>query len=156
MEPGFRVTGAVCASANLAGCDTAFTLFGETTDGLLGDFDLSGVLDIPDIDMLSAAIRGGDTDSKWDVNMDGSVNEDDHTFWISDLKKTVHGDTDFNFMVDFSDFLKHSAAFGSAGPNGWGDGNFDTDIDVDFADFLKLSGNFRRFGRGRSYGTGSP
>jgi hypothetical protein len=142
IEPGFRVTSSVCASANLAGCDTAFTLFGETTGGLLGDFDVSGMLDIPDIDMLAGAIRSGDTDAKWDVNMDGSVNDDDHTFWIANLKKTLPGDTDLNFTVDFTDFLKLSGSFGNPGTNGWANGNFDTDIDVDFADFLKLSGNF--------------
>ena len=142
-EPGWRVTSAICASANLAGCDAAFSWFGaESTGGLFGDFDMSGVLDIPDIDLLAGAIRDNATDSKWDVNGDGSLTDDDHAFWISDLKKTLPGDTDFNFKVEFADFLTLSGAFGSPGPNGWGLGNFDTDTDVDFADFLKLSGNF--------------
>lgn len=121
--------------------NAAFALLGEfDSSGLLGDFDLSGALDVPDIDLLAAAIRSNDTDSKWDVDGNGSVTDADHAFWISNLKGTRPGDTDLDSDVDFGDFLKLSAAFGNDG--GWGNGNSDTDTDVDFADFLQLSANF--------------
>ena len=138
-EPGFRVTASTCASAGLAGCDAAFTLIG-TQDSLFGDFDNSGFLDIPDIDMLAAAIRSGDTDLMWDVNQDGSVTDADHQFWVTDVKKTLPGDANLDFSVAFNDFLQLSRGFGL--PGGWGEGNFGTDEEVGFADFLALSRNF--------------
>ena len=108
----------------------------ETT-GLIGDFDGDELLTAADIDLLSAAVGGGDI--TFDLDADGAVNEADRVVWTG-LAGTLFGDADLNGTVEFADFLALSSAFGTAG--GWADGDFDGSGDVQFADFLQLSANF--------------
>lgn len=109
-------------------------------DGLLGDFDLSGTLDAPDIDLLSDAVNQGLHPLSFDVTADNLVNDSDRELWVEDLAGTFFGDADLNGAVDFSDFLVQSGNFNLAG--GWADGDFDGDGLIQFGDFLLLSMNF--------------
>lgn len=122
--------------------DAAFSLFGEMLV-LTGDFDLNGVLEAADIDLLSAAVRANSTDTLYDLNQDGVVSPDDHQFWVDELKGVLVGDADMNLEVAFIDFLGLANNFGQNG--GWAEGNFDTNESVDFIDFLALANNFGSF-----------
>ena len=107
---------------------------------LEGDFNRDRQVDAADIDALSEQIRSMGTDELYDVNGDGLVDMDDHTFWVEDLKGILHGDANMNGVVEFEDFLALSGAFETDG--GWAGGDFDGSGLTDFDDFLTLSGNF--------------
>ncbi len=96
------------------------------------------VFDVADIDDLTAAI--GDFDFSYDMNEDGIVTFEDRDSLVSDVFRTVPGDTDLDQDVDFADFLALSSAFGADG--GWGEGDFDGNGSIEFADFLAQSANF--------------
>lgn len=62
---------------------------------------------------------------------------------------SLHGDTDLNGKVDFSDFLLLSGNFGKSilgSQGGWSQGDFSCNGTVEFADFLLLSANFGKSG----------
>lgn len=121
--------------------DMSFEVFGNRlVELLLGDFDLSGVLDVGDIDLLSASIRGGTEDLTFDLNGDGVVDAADRSNWIGEIFGTLPGDADLNRTVDFTDFLRLSQNFAKQG--NWGAGDFSGNGNVAFEDFLALSQNF--------------
>jgi hypothetical protein len=112
----------------------------------IGDFDANDVLDVGDVDLLTARILGGYIRDWWlpaamfDVNDDSTINALDLQTWVTDLKQTHFGDADLNGTVDFPDFVSLANHFGQAG--GWGDGDFDLSGDVQFPDFVILANNF--------------
>ena len=59
----------------------------------------------------------------------------------SDCMEPIVGDANLDGEVDFQDFLKLSANFGSI-DQVWGDGDFNSDTEVNFSDFLVLSENY--------------
>ena len=85
-----------------------FQLVAETA-GDPCDFDGSGSLDIADVEILTAAIAGGDMDAKFDVNSDGSVNAADQKFFVEDASKmnsylgdgNLDGEFNTNDLVGF-------------------------------------------------------
>lgn len=77
---------------------------------LQGDFNADGLLTAVDIDALSAAVRGGDTARRYDVNVDGLVNGDDRVYWVEQLKQTYFGDADLDGVFDSNDFIAVFAA----------------------------------------------
>lgn len=107
---------------------------------ILGDLDDDGLLTAADIDQLSAALRANSSDERFDLDTNGSVNEDDLSHMIANIFGTRLGDANLNGTVDFPDFLALSADFGNSG--GWAEGDFDGNGQVEFPDFLALSGNF--------------
>ena len=105
-----------------------------------GDLNQDNHVDASDIDFLFARIRDADDDEQLDLNNDDRVDSEDVDHLITEILGTVAGDTDLNGKVEFADFLRLSAAFGSAG--GFADGNFDGDEVIQFPDFLILASNF--------------
>ena len=105
-----------------------------------GDLDGDGETNADDIDALFAAIGGMSTDDRFDLNRDGTLDDDDATHLIENILAAHRGDADLDGTPSFADFLVLSGNFGQAG--GWSDGDFDGDGDVSFADFLYLSANF--------------
>jgi hypothetical protein len=104
-----------------------------------GDFDADGSLTATDIDLLSAAVRDGG-DLSFDVNLDGSLDQEDRRVWVEELAETFFGDAALNGDVAFDDFVSLANGFGSNG--GWGQGDFDGSGLVQFPDFVLLAGNF--------------
>ena len=117
-----------------------FSLESELTisdlDGLIAggdplDFDGDGELGVGDIDMLSAAIAGGDTDSKFDVNTDGSVNRSDLNFYVGD-KRILHtwiGDANLDGEFNSSDLVRvfSGGKYETDGPATWDEGDWNAD-----------------------------
>ena len=114
--------------------------------GLIGDFNMNRMLDVGDLDRLTAEIRSGSTSAELDLDQSGTVDLVDRTFWVTDVRSTLIGDADLNGVVNFLDFLVLSENFGAvAGVEGrpsWSEGDFDGDGSVGFPDFLALSENF--------------
>ncbi|MCA9215877.1 MAG: LamG domain-containing protein [Planctomycetales bacterium] len=108
--------------------------------GLLGDFDADGLLTATDIDLLSAAVRDGDMSTKFDVNADGSVNQDDRATWVNELKNTFFGDSNLDGEFNSSDFVTVFTAGeyedGIANNSTWGEGDWNGDGDFDSSDFV--------------------
>lgn len=108
---------------------------------LLGDFDNTDSLQANDIDLLSAAVRGGVNPLQYDLTGDGLVNQADRQNWVLDLKQTRFGDANLDGDVDVFQFNGGGDAqiltsnLGSVGGLGWGDGDFNGDDDVDVFQF---------------------
>lgn len=114
----------------------------EVIDPMPGDFNLNGLLDADDIDLLSAEVRAETHNAYYDLISNANVDEADRVQWVETLKGTNFGDANLDGIVDFEDFLRLSGGYGL--PLGWADGDTDGDFMVSFLDFLKLSGNFRK------------
>ena len=106
-----------------------------------GDFDGDGELTLDDINLLGAATRNSGL-LDFDINSDGDVDSSDVEFWVLDLFGSTLGDTNLDNEVDFSDFLRISANFGTDDPVVWQDGDFDGDGLVGFSDFLAFARGF--------------
>jgi hypothetical protein len=92
-----------------------------------GDFNSDNVLDVDDIDSLSAEVRDG-WHSKWfDLNDDGSVDESDHRFWVHELKNTWIGDADLNREFTSSDMVQvfEAGKYETGEDAGWAEGDWD-------------------------------
>jgi hypothetical protein len=114
---------------------------------LRGDFDLDGDVDADDIDLLFAAVGGGDT--FYDLTDDGLVNQDDVDEWVfnvvpvgGDNVGTVFGDFNLDGAVDAGDLALLGGSFGQAGDFGWATGDATGDGVVDAGDLALLGGNF--------------
>ena len=107
---------------------------------LWGDFDDNRVRSLDDLDLLVTAIVDGGSIDDFDVNTDGRLDSNDHSYWVEQLAKWRPGDADLDGSVSFPDFLLLSANFNSVG--GWSRGDFDGNKQVDFGDFLILSTNY--------------
>ena len=108
----------------------------------LGDFDLDGVLGIPDIDQLVVEISGQTSNLDFDLTGDGLVDGSDLTEWLSLAGQEnlpsgnayQVGDANLDGVVDGSDFgLWNANKFTSAAA--WSRGDFNADAVVDGSDF---------------------
>ena len=115
------------------------TLDVEIVDAIRGDYNGDSELTSADIDLLSAAVRNGTSDSAFDLTNDGLLTNADREEWIS-IAGVLLGDADFSGTVAVSDFLALSRSFGNAG--GWAEGDFDGSGNIAVPDFLTLSRNF--------------
>ena len=99
-----------------------------------GDFDGDGNLACSDIDLLNTAAVSGSNSLLFDVTGDGLVNLADVHFWITDLKGTLLGDANLDFVVDASDFNIWNSSNFTQNSN-WCSGDFNVDGFVDASDF---------------------
>ena len=70
-----------------------------------GDFNMNGVLDAEDMDLLSDEARAGTNNMDFDLDNDGLVNDEDRRVWIEDLKNSYFGDSDLDGEFNSSDFV---------------------------------------------------
>ncbi len=108
--------------------------------GIAGDYNSNGVLDAGDIDLLSMAVRDGDMDLRYDANGDGSVNNDDRTYWVNDIRKTYFGDANLDGVFSTDDFVLVFQAGeyedGIMGNSTWATGDWTGDAEFDTDDFV--------------------
>jgi hypothetical protein len=102
---------------------------------LLGDFDGNGELDCADVDELTIALAGGSTNPIYDLNGDSLVNNGDLTEWVVNLKGTLMGDANLDFVVDGSDFIAWNDNRFEGG-TAWCSGDFNADGFTDGSDFI--------------------
>lgn len=113
--------------------DRVLTFF-EVDADLSGDLDQNGLLDCTDILVVRAAVDLGLTDLVYDMNGDMAVNIADQLFWITDLKGTVAGDANLDFVVDELDFDIWNANRFTSDTN-WCTADFNFDRLTDVSDF---------------------
>lgn len=112
----------------------------EPAAGILGDYNGDSLVDADDIDLLTAAIRGGSADTQYDLDGSGAVDAGDLSEMIAAVIGTNFGDADLNGSVDLLDLSALASNFQSTG--GWSQGNFNTDDVVDLLDLSALATNF--------------
>jgi hypothetical protein len=108
---------------------------------LLGDFNDDRLVTSLDIDLLSEAVRTGDTSPVFDLNGDRSVDALDRSVWVEQLVETHFGDANLDGAVDFSDFLTLAQNYSLSA--GWKEGDFNGNGVVEFADFLLLGNAYQ-------------
>jgi parallel beta-helix repeat protein len=141
-------TGVVTVAGSLAGAGTSHNIVvrAMSDDGsfstqafmidvvTVGDFDGDNDLDGADVNALSAAIATHSNNLQFDTNGDGVLNFADLQHWILNLKRTVMGDANLDFVVDGSDFGRWNSHKFTA-DNLWTEGDFNADGFVDGSDF---------------------
>ncbi|MFC1758116.1 hypothetical protein ACFL2H_05025 [Planctomycetota bacterium] len=108
------------------------------TRSALGDFNLDGELDADDLDQLCTAIGDGDTNPIFDVNGDGSVNHDDHTYWVKQIKETWFGDANLDGEFGSADLVDvfQAAKYETGLAAGWAEGDWNCDGVFDSGDLV--------------------
>ncbi|MHC4561525.1 MAG: PEP-CTERM sorting domain-containing protein [Planctomycetota bacterium] len=113
-----------------------------------GDFNNDTVIDAADIDLLADAIATGSTESKFDVNGDTFIDEQDLIDHIATLVERTDGGTgtyrgDFNLdgFVNGTDLAIFKAGFGLSG-QGYAQGNANTDDVVNGTDLAIFKATF--------------
>jgi hypothetical protein len=108
--------------------------------GETGDFNGNGQLDAGDIDILSSRVRGGSSKVAYDLNNDGSVNQEDRRIWIDEIRKTYLGDSNLDGEFSSSDFVSVFQAGQYedtvAGNSTWATGDWNGDGDFTTTDFV--------------------
>lgn len=105
-----------------------------------GDFDGSGALDAPDMDLLTRAVQDEDHDPAFDLTGDGLVNGSDRDQWINEIFGSYYGDSNLDGEFSSSDFVFVFQAGEYedtlAGNSTWGTGDWNGDGDFDSSDFV--------------------
>ena len=105
---------------------------------VMGDFNLNGVYDVEDIDLLSAQSASNQNLKAYDLNNDNLVNGDDVTVWVKDLADTWIGDANYDRefnSADFVDvFIKGKYELNVAAV--WSEGDWNGDGRFDSGDFV--------------------
>jgi hypothetical protein len=105
-----------------------------------GDFSRDGVLDVADIDLLSAEVRAGSHDVEFDLNNDRLVDSQDRRVWVNDLRKSHFGDSNLDGEFNSSDLVAVFQAGqyedSTVGNATWATGDWNGDGDFDSADFV--------------------
>jgi hypothetical protein len=106
--------------------------------GLLGDFDLSGVLDLPDIDDLTAQAAGGLNPSAYDLNSDALINEADVVVWVADLFNSWIGDANLDGEFNSGDLVAvlASGTYEADVDSVWSTGDFNADGRTNSSDLV--------------------
>ncbi|MCA9211902.1 MAG: metallophosphoesterase family protein [Planctomycetales bacterium] len=138
-------TGAIVGDTNQNGVmdddEPSFGQF-EIVDELIAkaDFNDDGAIDHLDLDDLFAAIRKGDSASKFDLNIDGEVDQSDAFILRSDILQARPGDANLDGLFDSRDLVTvfQSAEYedGITGNSGWRDGDWDGDGDFTTFDLV--------------------
>ncbi|QDU70549.1 hypothetical protein [Mucisphaera calidilacus] len=106
--------------------------------GLAGDFNMNGILDAGDIDLLVENLG----DPAYDLNGDDVADQLDMDLLVTDddFLGTLYGDANLDKSVDLLDLSALASNFDAA--SGWAGGNFNTDTQVDLLDLSMLASNF--------------
>ena len=119
-------------------------VYGHVAGGLLGDFDLSGVLDIADIDALTGQSASGANNATYDLNGDAAVNSTDISIWVKDLKNSWIGDANLDNEFSSGDLVTLFTAGtyeNAAAPAVWSSGDFNGDGLFTTADLVSALGD---------------
>lgn len=123
------------------------TTIDETSEGiyqklstLAGDFNHDQILDVTDINLLSAEIQR-QTDSRWfDLNGDDAVDFNDVIMWVEDIVGTSFGDANLNGRFDSPDLIRVFSVneFEDDIPNNstWDEGDWNADGDFTTQDLI--------------------
>ena len=117
---------------------------GMTIAGAANPFDYNGdgVLDIGDLDLLSAEVKAGTNNASFDVNGDGAVDSTDIAHYVEgpDTLNTWVGDANLDSEFNSGDLVSLFSAGqfedGIAMNSTWASGDFNGDGEFDSGDFV--------------------
>lgn len=111
----------------------------------VGDFDGNGVLEVSDLDALSAAVKDGSTEGIFDLDGSGGVDLADVNYWVAELKGTWVGDANLDGEFNSSDLVTAFEAGeyedGVAMNSTWSEGDWNADGEFDSSDFVAAFGD---------------
>jgi hypothetical protein len=106
-----------------------------------GDYDLSGILDVLDLDRLRETIRLGSYSASRDLNRDKVLNQLDLSFWLRELKHTWVGDANLDGAFSSMDLVSVFEAGHyedlAVGNSTWATGDWNADGDFTSGDLLE-------------------
>jgi hypothetical protein len=104
---------------------------------MIGDFSGNDVLDVADIDLLAAAIQTGSVHPQYDLNHSGTVDLEDHAYWVSDLNRTWIGDANLDGEFNSGDLVDvfEAGRYETGEAVGWSQGDWNADGVFDSSDF---------------------
>ncbi|MCB0325075.1 MAG: hypothetical protein KDD69_15935, partial [Bdellovibrionales bacterium] len=107
-------------------------------DAILGDLNRDGILGIQDLELLQTEVKRNGSNLVFDLNADQSVNDQDITFWVKDLRQTYFGDADLNGVFDSSDFVTvfQPGLYETNQSASWSTGDWSTDGVFNSSDFV--------------------
>ncbi len=108
----------------------------QLSEGLPGDYNSDGVLDVADLNLQADAIASGDL--AFDENADGVVDREDRKIWVKEYKKTWVGDANLDGEFTSSDFVNVFTAgtYEVDVEATWAQGDWDGDKRFATADFV--------------------
>ena len=109
-----------------------------------GDFNGDDLLDVEDIDQLTAQIALGTTHFLFDLNGDATVDHEDRRFWVEELKRTFFGDGNLDGRVDATDLNTLALNWQRTNVISWAEGDFNGDGSANAGDLNQLALNWRR------------
>jgi len=117
-----------------AGAAYLYQWFGD------GDFNLNGVLDADDIDLLTLEVIAGNHSPEFDLNEDDLVDAVDRQVWVNELALTFWGDSNLDGQFDSDDLIGvlQFAEYEDdvAGNSTWAEGDWNGDLDFDTQDLI--------------------
>jgi hypothetical protein len=102
------------------------------------DVDGDGMCTVGDIDLISSAIRAGHVFQHFDLNMDGTANASDPSFWVSSLMTTYFGDANLDGEFNSSDLVDvlASGMYEADVDSGWATGDWNGDLRTNSSDLV--------------------
>ena len=101
---------------------------------------LVGGLDVEDIDLLTSAVLSNETDTRFDLNSDAQINQDDRQTWVEGLRFTYFGDSNLDGEFSSADFVAvfQRGEYEDLVPmnSNWADGDWNGDGDFSSSDFV--------------------
>ncbi len=107
-----------------------------------GDFNMNGIIDANDMDLLTTEVRAGTNNPTFDLNNDTLVDDNDRIVWVEDptIANTYFGDSNLDGEFSSSDLVAVFAAGeyedGIPDNSVWATGDWDGNGDFDSADFV--------------------
>ena len=107
-------------------------------DLLPGDYDDSGVLDEPDLNLQAVQITNPPGDPTYDLNGDDVVDVEDRKIWVNDLKNTYVGDANLDLEFNSGDMVQvfSKGKYETQQEATWGEGDFNGDQVFDSGDMV--------------------
>ena len=106
----------------------------------LGDFDLDGLVDAKDVDLLRSSIINQNHDLRFDLTNDQRVNREDLNAWVHDVKSTWFGDANLDGEFNSGDLVAVFQAGeyedGIVGNSAWEAGDWNGDAEFDTGDLV--------------------
>ncbi|MCA9217603.1 MAG: PEP-CTERM sorting domain-containing protein [Planctomycetales bacterium] len=109
-----------------------------SADSAIGDFNMDGAIDTADLDSLTAEVRVGTSQPKFDLNGDSVVDFGDRLIWVHEVKHTWFGDSNLDGEFNSGDFVAVFAAgkYETGSQARWADGDWSGDGFFDSSDFI--------------------
>ena len=128
------------ANDGLGGTDRANVTFYIQQVSIRGDFNGDQIVDVQDVDLLTAEIRSDDPDLRFDLSGDGLVNDVDLEVMIEDVLGTNFGDANLDGFFDSTDmvlvFQVGKYEDGLPGNATWAEGDWNGDADFTSDDMV--------------------